>query len=100
MRSQYPGGRRHAPRAVGYERRMGDREQIRRPVEERRPIDTPGVPEEEDVSRADAAERVDLDPDAQPNRPEQGDFDEAERRQYDGPPLERPIADADHPEDR
>ncbi|MBB3044159.1 hypothetical protein [Nocardioides soli] len=79
---------------------MGEREHTKQPVEEHRPVDAPGVPDEEDLSRADVAERVDLDPDEQPNRPEQADFDEAERRQYDEPPVDRPIAESDRPEDR
>jgi hypothetical protein len=33
-----------------------------------RPIDTGGVPSEEGVSEADVADRVDLDPEDQPNR--------------------------------
>ena len=36
------------------------------------PVSLDGVPEEEGVSVADAADRVDLDPDEQPNRSESG----------------------------
>ncbi|MDF1606245.1 hypothetical protein [Nocardioides sp. YIM 152315] len=79
---------------------MGEREHTRQPVEEHRPLEAEGVPQEEDLPGADAAERVDLDPQEQRNRPEQADFDEAERRQYDDPPREQPIADAARPEDR
>lgn len=79
---------------------MGEREHTKQPVEERRPVEAPDVPDEEGLSGPDVAERIDLDPDAQPNRPEQADFDESERRQYDEPPVDRSIAEADHPEDR
>jgi hypothetical protein len=34
----------------------------------RRPVEIEGLPEEEDVSTADAAERVDEDPEEQENR--------------------------------
>jgi hypothetical protein len=40
------------------------------PRETHRPFDLQGVPDEEDVSSADAAERLDQDPDAVPNRSE------------------------------
>jgi len=36
--------------------------------ERERPIEMEGVPEGEDIARGDAAERVDEDPDEQPNR--------------------------------
>lgn len=42
----------------------------------------------------------DLEPEEQPSRPEQPDFDEAEREQYEQPPVERSIAEAEWPEDR
>jgi len=38
-----------------------------RPDDER-PVDVEGVPAEEDISVADAAERIDLDPEDQPLR--------------------------------
>lgn len=78
---------------------MGEGEHTKQPVEEQRPVVAQGVPEEEDLAEADVAERVDLDPEEQPNRSDQADFDEAERRQYDDPPLEQPLAD-DRLEDR
>jgi hypothetical protein len=37
-------------------------------AEEGRPIQAEGVPAEEDISEADVADRVDLDPEDQPNR--------------------------------
>jgi hypothetical protein len=79
---------------------MGEREHTKQPVEDHRPVEVEGVPEEEELPGADVEERVDLDPEEQPNRPEQADFDEAERRQYDDPPRQRTIADGDRPEDR
>jgi hypothetical protein len=91
---------RHACLEPGYLRDMGEREHTKQPVEERRPLEAQGLPEEEEVSRADVADRVDEDPDGQLNRPDQPDFDESEREQYENPPVERPIADADRPEDR
>ncbi|HEY9566142.1 MAG TPA: hypothetical protein VIR30_20470 [Nocardioides sp.] len=51
--------------------------------EKRAPIDIEGAPAEEGVSPADAAARLDLDPEDQVNRPEQPDADPAERRQFE-----------------
>lgn len=48
------------------------------PRETHRPFDLEGVPDEEDVSRADAADRLEQDPSAVPNRaevPEDGSAD-------------------------
>lgn len=67
----------------GYRSPMTEQEHTRQPVQEERPLDLEGVPDEEDVSTADTAERVDDEPDEQLNRPDQPDFDEAERRQYE-----------------
>jgi hypothetical protein len=78
---------------------MGDREHTRQPVEERRPVDVEGTPAEEDLSVADAADRVDLDPDEQANRSDQPGVSAEERRQFNDPP-ERSIADSHDPEDR
>ena len=78
---------------------MGDREHTKQPVEERLPLDVEGPPAEEGLSAADAADRVDLDPEEQLNRPDQPDATPDERRQFQSPP-DRSIADADHPEDR
>jgi len=69
----------------GYRLRMADREHTKQPREEERPLYLKCVPDEEVVSKPDAADRVDLEPDDQLNRPDQPDFDEAERRQYDDP---------------
>jgi hypothetical protein len=74
---------------------MGDREHTKQPVEELRAVDTDAVPDEEGVSDASAAETVHEEPDEQLNRPEQEDFDPAEREQY-----QQTIAEADRPEDR
>ncbi len=53
------------------------------------------VPAEEGVSDASAAEALHESPQEQVNRPQQEDFDPAEREQY-----QQPIAEADRPEDR
>lgn len=60
---------------------MGDRERTKQPVEEHRPVEVEGLPAEEDMTTADAAERVDLDPEEQVNR------------------TDRTIAEDDRPED-
>jgi hypothetical protein len=73
---------------------MGEREHTRQPVEERRPIEVAGAPSEESLSGADVAERADLDPDEQLNRPDQPGATEEERRQYEHP-TGPPIAEAD-----
>lgn len=52
-----------------------------------------GVPAEEGIAD-DAADRVDLDPEEQPSRPEQG-MPPEERRQYTDPDLEPRVAEAD-----
>lgn len=52
------------------------------------PVRAEGVPEEEGMTDADVEERVDLDPDEQPNRTDQPDMEAWERRQYDDPPVE------------
>lgn len=87
--------RRHADAPGGYPTGMGDREHTKQPVEELRAVDTDAVPDEEGVSDASAAETVDESPEGQVNRPDQEDFDPAEREQY-----QQPIAEADRPEDR
>jgi hypothetical protein len=65
----------------GYLSTMAERKRTIRPVEERRPVEADGVPDEEGISQADVADRVDQDPDEQLNRPEQ-DMPEEERRQF------------------
>ncbi|MDI6911623.1 hypothetical protein [Nocardioides sp.] len=74
---------------------MGDRERTKQPVEELRAVDTDAVPDEEGISDASAAETLDESPEEHVNRPDQEDFDPAEREQY-----QHPIAEADRPEDR
>ena len=76
---------------------MGEIRHTHKQVEDRRPTEVKGVPGEEDVDEADAVDRVDLDPGEQLNRPDQPDFDPAEREPFVN---ERAIADADRPEDR
>lgn len=66
---------------------MGEQEHTKQPVQEERPLDLEGVPDEEDVSVADSADRVVVEPDEQLSRPDQPDFDEAERRQYEDPSV-------------
>lgn len=52
------------------------------PSGEERPLSVDGVPGEEDVSAADVADRVDLDPEEQPNRtdPVQGGAEPGSRK--------------------
>lgn len=78
---------------------MADREHTRQPVEEERPVRVDGAPSEEDLSGADVAERVDLDPEEQLNRPDQPDASAEERRQYESP-TGPPIAEQDRRSDR
>lgn len=54
--------------------------------EKRPPIDITNVPDEEGISEADVAERVDRDPEEQLNRPDQPDATPGEKRQFDVPP--------------
>jgi len=84
---------------VGYRRHMADREHTKQPVEEQRPVEVDGAPSEEAPSEADVADRVDLDPEKQLNRPDQPDASPEERRQYEHP-SGPPIAETDHPEKR
>lgn len=66
---------------------MTEQEHTRQPVQEERPLDLENVPDEEGVSTADAVDRVDDESGEQLNRPDQPDFDESERRQYEHPPT-------------
>ncbi|KQW50950.1 hypothetical protein ASC77_25160 [Nocardioides sp. Root1257] len=79
---------------------MGDQEHTKQPVQEERPLDVDSIPEEEELSIADASDRMDAEPDDQLSRPDQPDFDEAERRQYEDPPVDRPLSESHRPEDR
>ena len=59
------------------------------------------VPDEEDLEQTDSdVKDIDMKPEDHVNRPDQPDFDPAERRQYQEPRAETALADADHPEDR
>ncbi|WP_028645547.1 hypothetical protein [Nocardioides sp. URHA0020] len=78
---------------------MGDRQHIRKSVQEHGPLSVEGAPGEEDLSTADVADRLDLDPGEQLNRPDQPDARPDERERFEHPP-QRSIADSDHPEDR
>jgi hypothetical protein len=83
---------------------MGENPPLKR--EDERPIDVQSVPEEEDLSAADADERLDEDPHEQRNRPDQPGVSAEERKQFNDPEVEiagpegRPSADRDHSEDR
>lgn len=64
---------------------------MKRGVEGTRPIAAEGVPDEEGIENADIVPQIDEDPAEQVNRPDQpGALEEGER----------PIAEADRPEDR
>lgn len=75
---------------------MAEREHTHQPAQEQRPIDVDGAPDEEDLSTTDAADRVDLDPEEQVSRPDQSDFSEDEREQYDDP-SRLPTAGGEQP---
>lgn len=79
---------------------MGESEQRQKPIGERGHSQAEGVTGEEGLVPADFDERVDQAPDEQLNRPDQEDWSEEERRQYDDPDRLRPIAEAKWPEDR
>ena len=80
---------------AGYREDMGDRERTKQPVEEVRPFDVDAVPDEEDMDTADVAEELVEEPTEDLNRPDQPDFDPAEREQY-----EHPVAEPELHEDR
>jgi hypothetical protein len=79
---------------------MGESERATWKGEPPVPEQPEGVPEEEGIERADVQERVGLDPEEQPNRPDQPDMSPGERRQYDDPPVQKSLAEEDVPEDR
>jgi hypothetical protein len=73
----------------------------KQPVQEIRPATADDVPEEEGVSSADVDTKdVDMDPEDHVNRPDQADFDPAEREQYQNPPEDVGLKTADDPADR
>jgi hypothetical protein len=72
---------------------MADREHTKQPVEGRRPVEVEGAPSEEEIP-GDVADRTDLDPDEQLNRPDQPDASREEREQYEHPVAE-PVLHAD-----
>ena len=79
---------------------MTDHEHTTKPVQETRPVTAEDVPDE-DLEQTDVhVKDVDTDPEDHVNRPDQPDFDPAERRQYDAPQVETSLADADRREDR
>jgi hypothetical protein len=79
---------------------MTDHEHTMQPAEEIRPATAADMPGE-DLEQADIdVKDVDMDPEDHVNRPDQPDFDPAERRQYEEPQVETSPADADRPEDR
>ncbi len=73
---------------------MADREHTKQPVEETRPVDVDAVPDEEDLDTADVVDELIQEPTEHLNRPDQPDFDPAEREQYDEP-IERPERSED-----
>lgn len=88
-------------RGRGYDRCMTDREHTRQPVEETRPATADGVPDEEDLEQTDVdVKDVDMSPEDHVNRPDQPDFDPAERRQYDEPQVDSSPVDPDRPGSR
>ncbi|WP_395656214.1 hypothetical protein [Nocardioides sp.] len=73
---------------------MAEREHTRQPVEETRPAEAAGVPAEEDLEQTDVGvQDVDMDPEDHVNRPDQPDYDPAERRPFDDPDLTLPTED-------
>jgi hypothetical protein len=83
---------------------MGDDEDLsytKQPVQELRPATADDVPEEEGLSTADVDTKdVDMDPEDHVNRPDQPDFDPAEREQYENPPDDIGLRTADDAADR
>ena len=79
----------------GYAISMGDREHTRQPAEEVRLADVDAVPDEEDMNTADVRDELVQEPTEHVNRPDQADFDPAEREQY-----EQPLDEAERHEDR
>ena len=78
---------------------MDERERNQEAAVEPRPVAAEGVPEQEDVEQADVVQDVDMDPEDHVNRPDQPDFDPAEREQYVNPPREPALDDEDRVED-
>jgi len=73
----------------------------KQPVQEIRPATADDVPEEEGVSSADVdTQDVDMDPEDHVNRPDQDDFDPAEREQFQNPPEDVGLRTAEDPADR
>lgn len=66
---------------------MTDPEKMKPSLPDRDPEGVDQVPSEEEVTGADVERRIDLDPEEQPNRPDQADFDPEEREQYEDPPT-------------
>ncbi|GAA1132372.1 hypothetical protein [Nocardioides aquiterrae] len=68
------------------------REHTKQPVEETRPAEAQGVPHTEDLEQTDTdVQDVDMDPEDHVNRPDQPDFDPAERRPFDDPDTTLPT---------
>ncbi|MET0525404.1 MAG: hypothetical protein ABWZ91_11415 [Nocardioides sp.] len=59
-----------------------------------------GVPDNEDVEDSEVVKDVDMDPEDHVNRPDQPDFDPAEREQYVNPPVEPAIGEERRSDDR
>ena len=81
-----------APGGPGTAQGMAEREHTQQPVEETRPTEAPAVPAEENLEQtAPDVQDVDMDPEDHVNRPDQPDFDPAERRPFDDPDAELPT---------
>jgi hypothetical protein len=79
---------------------MGEQGHTEQPVEETRPATAGDVPDEEDLQRTDTdVQDIDMDPEDHVNRPDQPDFDPAERRPYDDPTAGELPPGADPPQD-
>ena len=79
---------------------MDESERNQEAAVEPRPVTAEGVPENEDVDQSDVVKDVDMDPEDHVNRPDQPDFDPAERDQYVNPPFEPTLGEEDRAEDR
>jgi hypothetical protein len=80
VRALFPG---MADAVPGYPPGMG--KHTKQPVEEQRAVELAGVPEEEGLAETEKPDPVHAEPEEHLNRPEQPDFDPAEREQYQQP---------------
>jgi hypothetical protein len=78
---------------------MGENERNQEPDLEPRPGAAEGVPGGEDIEKSDVTD-VDMDPEDHVSRPDQPDFDPAEREQYLNPPVEPALGEDARANDR